>query len=401
MALAENIIERSKTDDVCQTLQDDIAYIEAQGQGLQVQAANQKLLKKELESLLDTCAITERDLEALRIAPLETMSGLEDIEKALVTLYKAMKKIDPNMGGNGNAKTEDDSSSTDAVGFNSDYGKMRIVQEKKEMYTNESSTFIRRFYNFMNSQFENAFRETRRALDGALSRKVDPRNHEVGRDLLWRYSPLVLYARDVDLDSWNRLVQAYQDKSHPLYKAEFRDVMESWKRFARKPMGDEADLLFTAQAERQHEGGGIATTARKLTVKRSQTLAKSLRSPLYDGSKTSLVDKSGGGAGGDTRNLPYEIFAGIMDDLLPIVEMEQNFIIDFFHASSFEQSDFPDVVAATRPRDRRGTVLNRHRPMELDRELARRVTRSMEAIYSFFEQDLRNLIDWVLSNDPL
>src|SRR3569833_535955 len=380
------------THRLAQTLSDDIAYIEAQGQGLQVQAANQKLLMKELESLLDTCAITANDLEALRVAPLESTSGIEEIEAALVTLFKAMVKIDPTMG-NGEAWLCVDVYG-ELVGLNSDFGKMRIVQEKKEMYVAESSAFMRRLVAFMASQFDTAYDRTRRAMDGALSKKADPRNHDAGRDMLWQYSPLVLSARDVDLDNWNRIVQICQDKSYPIYKGEFREAFDAWKKNARKPTGEEAELLFTSQQEKKEEG--IATTARKLTVKRSQTLARSLRSPLGDGGSKTNLDKTA-----DNRRHPYEVFSSVLDVLLPLVEMEQNFVVDFFHATTLEQADFADVVAAVRPRDRRGGDLKRHRLMEPDRELARRVTRAMEVIFGFLEQDIQNLIDWVLSMDPL
>ncbi|KAI1504821.1 exocyst complex component Sec3-domain-containing protein [Biscogniauxia marginata] len=372
------------------TLSDDIAYIEAQGQGLQVQAANQKLLRKELESLLDTCAITEDDLQALIVAPLETTSGLEDIEVTLVTLYKAMMKIDSSIAGSEARKSEDGSSIDQQALLNTDYGKMRIVQEKKEMYLSQSASFLRRLETFMSRRFEEAVQETKVAIAGALSKKVDPRNHDTGRDLLWRYSPLILYARDVGLDGWNRCLQVYQDKNLPLYRSEFRDVLEAWKRNAKKPTGEEQELLFTSQAEKQQEG--TMATAKKITVKRSQTLARTLRT---QGSKGSF-DK-----GPDVRSHPYEIFAGVLDDLLPLVEIEQNFVVDFFHATTLETADFPDLVAATKPRDRRGGDLKRHRLMEPDRELARRVTRAMEVIFSFLEQDLQNTVGWVLSQDPL
>ncbi len=358
---------------------------------MQVQAANQKLLMKELESLLDTCAITANDLEALRVAPLEVTSGIEEIETALVTLFKAMVKIDPSMGSTESRKSEDGTG--DQAGLSSDFGKMRIVQEKKEMYMSESTTFMRRLVAFMASHFDSAYGKTRRAMDGALSKKADPRNHDAGRDVLWQYGPLMLYAREVDLDNWNRVVQIYQDKSGPVYKGEFREALDAWKKNARKPTGDEAELLFTSQQEKKEEG--IATTASKLTVKRSQTLARSLRSPLGDGSRTNL-DKTA-----DNRSLPYEVFASVLDELLPLVEMEQNFIVDFFHATTLEQADFAEAVAAVPPKNRRGGDLKRHRLMEPDRELARRVTRAMEVIFSFLEQDIQNLVDWVLSIDPL
>ncbi|KAJ8124543.1 hypothetical protein O1611_g9096 [Lasiodiplodia mahajangana] len=375
------------------TLSDDIAYIEAQGQGLQVQASNQKLLRNELESLLDICAITAKDLRSLKEAPLETTTGLEEIEATLVTLYKAMMKIDPSVTGSEPRKSEDTSMNEQQASLNPDYGKMRIVQEKKEMYLAETRFFLNRLGGFVSRQFDKAIQETKSAIAGALSKKVDPRNHDGGRNLLWQYSPLILYAREVNLEEWDRYLLIYQEKHHPVYRSEFKDILDAWKRNARKPAGDESDLLFTAQIEKQQEG--TMATARRVTVKRSQTLARSLGRPLGEGSKTSSEK------GPDGRSHAYEIFAGIMDDLLPLVQMEQNFIVDFFHATTLETADFPDLVAAARPRDRRGGDLKRHRLMEPDRELARRVTRGMEAIFSFLEQDLQNLILWVLAQDPL
>ncbi|RCI10075.1 hypothetical protein L249_8541 [Ophiocordyceps polyrhachis-furcata BCC 54312] len=380
------------------TLSEDISYIEAQGQGLQVQTANQKLLRRELESLLETCAITSNDLEALRIAPLEKTRGLEDVESSLVTLFRAMTKMDPTLGGHEVVQTAAEAKgggdSDPALGLNSDYGNMRIVQEKKQMYMQESAYFMRRLIEFMARQFDEAFSETQRCLDGATS---NASSYDAGRDLLWRYSPLMLYARDVDLDNWNRLLQIYQDKSHPLYMGQIQNVVAVLRRNARKLTGDEADLLFSSQLEK-HQEGGVATTARKLTVKRSQTLARALRSPL-DGrtASTTTVDKANREGGCHA----YEVFSSVLDEVLPLVEMEQNFIIDFFHATTLEQVDFPDAVAACLPRDRRGGDLRRHRLMEPDRDLARRVTRSMEVIFAFLESELQRLMDWVLGQDAL
>lgn len=362
---------------------------------MQVQAANQKLLKKELESLLETCAITAQDLQALSLAPLDNVNGVEEVETTLVMLYKAMLKIDPQMGSGDNEKSGLQSSDQ-AIDFNGDYVKMRIVQEKKQMYMRESAAFMQRLVEFMAREFRLAYEEVRRVLQGALQKKTDPHNHDAGRDILWKYDPLMLYARDVDLENWNRLIQEYQDAAHPTYKMEFRDVLDLWKRNARKNVGEDA-LLFTTEQEKKEEGEGksLAMAARKLTVKRSQALGRIGRSPLGDGKD------AGKGQIDLSKNLPYEVFASVLDDLLPLVEMEQNFIIDFFHATTLEQFDFPDAVASVSAGSRRGNDLKRHRLMEPDRDLARRVTRSMEVIFPFLERDLANLVDWVLSQSPL
>ena len=80
-----------------QSLNDDIAYIEAQSQGLQVQTANQKLLQSELQQLVKTIAITPRQLEPLRRSSPGSTDGLYAIEGSLVVLYKAMVTIDPGI----------------------------------------------------------------------------------------------------------------------------------------------------------------------------------------------------------------------------------------------------------------------------------------------------------------
>jgi hypothetical protein len=379
------------TDVAEQTLSDDIAFIEAQGQGLQVQTANQKLLKRELESLLETCAISANDLEPLHSSPLETVGGIEEIEGSLVTLYRAMQRINPDMSSNESRRSEDGSAGQATL--DSDFSQMRIVQEKKDMYTAESSLFMRRLVEFMARQFDLAIGATKRQFEGPLSKKMGPENYGAGRELLWQYSPLLLYAKDMDRRNWDRIIQVYQEMTNPLYKNQVKPALDTWKKNARKPTGDESELLFTSLQEKKEEG--IATTARKLTVKRSQTLARNLRAPLGDGGSKKVERATHGKA------YAYEVFNGVMDELLPLVEMEQNFIVDFFHATSLEQADFPDAVAAAKPRNRRGGDLKRHRLMEPDRDLARRVTKAMEVIFEFLEKELSNLVDWVLSQDPL
>ncbi|CZT40930.1 related to SEC3-component of exocyst complex [Rhynchosporium secalis] len=386
------------------TLNEDVAYIEAQSQGLQVQTANQRLLQTELKSLLDTISISGEQLSGLREASLESPRGLEQIENSLVMLFKAMLTIDPSLSTTVSRNSEDGnfhSGKPEGYG-NSEIGSMRVLQEKKDVYKTEIAMFLRRLKPFLQVKFGAAVDETRKALErekgSNLSRsagkaKLDSRNHDLARDLLWRYSPLMLFSREVDRLEWEELMRMYEMVCRPLYQDEFRDAVFAWKRIARKPIGDEGDILFTSQIEKQTEG--IATTARKLTVKRSQTLAKSLRSPTGDNVGKTSVDKS------DGRLQPYEVFAGVLEETIPIMSMEQNFVVEFFHVTSLEQSDFPDAVAASPPDSRRGGDLRRPRVMDPDRDLAKLVVQSMEEVFAFYANDMQALVDWTLQSDPL
>jgi hypothetical protein len=362
-------------------------------------------LQAELQSLLDTISISSEDLGSLREASLESPRGLEQVEKSLVMLFKAMITIDPSLSLSGPRVSEDGGSvrSGKPGGFgNSEIGSMRVLQEKKDVYRNESVLFLRRLKPFLQVKFGAAIDETRKALErekgSNLTRvagkaKLDPRNHDLSRNLLWRYSPLMLFSREVDRIEWEELMKTYEMVCKPLYQDEFRDAVFAWKRIARKPTGDEGDVLFTSQIEKQTEG--IATAARKLTVKRSQTLAKSLRSPIGDNSSKTTTDKS------DGRLQPYEVFGGALDEMIPIMSMEQNFIVEFFHVTSLEQHDFPDAVAAAPPDIRHGGDLRRPRVMDPNRDLAKQVVLSMEEVYSFFLGDMQALVDWSLQADPL
>ncbi|TVY86896.1 Exocyst complex component, partial [Lachnellula willkommii] len=387
------------------TLNEDIAYIEAQGQGLQVQAANQKLLYAELKSLLDTIAISSEQLKSLREASLESPRGLEQIETSLVTLYKAMLTIDPSLSLSGPRPSVDGSVVSGKQGGygNSEIGSMRVLQEKKDVYGNEIAMFLRRLKPFLQVKFAAAVDETRKALErekgnnltrAAGKAKLDPRNHDLSRNVLWRYSPLMLFSREVNRLEWEDLIKTYEMVCRPLYQDEFRDAVFAWKRVGRKTTGDEGDILFTSQIEKQTEN--IATTARKLTVKRSQTLAKSLRSPIGDNNSKTSLDKSS-----DGRLQPYEVFAGVLDEMIPIMSTEQNFVVEFFHVTSLEQHDFPDAVAAAPPDRRLGGDLRRPRVMDPNRDLARLVVQSMEEVFTFFPADMQALVDWTIQADPL
>ncbi|KAI9678815.1 MAG: hypothetical protein M1817_005874 [Caeruleum heppii] len=386
------------------TLNEDISYIEAQSQGLQVQTANQRLLQTELQNLLQTISISPKQLQALHDSSLESTRGLEAVENALVVLYRAMVTIDPSLrSGTVTGKASTDGSSIISGGYGAnEIGQMRALQEKKEGYRNECVHFMRRLRPFIEQQFQNAVREGTYAAEhdseGSLGRrpsktKVHSKVHEVIWNELWRYSPLMHFTREVDKVDWEEMMRMYEKQVRGIYQREFREGVSVWQRMARRPTGDEQDLLFTTQ-EKETEGG-IATTARKLTVKRSQTLAKTLRSEKSDVGRTT-PDRSQ-----DGKLHPYEAFTAALDDLVPLVFKEQNFVVDFFHASSLQQTEFPDIVAAAPPEGRVGTNLKAAKMYDPDRSMGKSVTLLMEDMYTFWPVELQNMVDWAIKADPL
>lgn len=365
------------------SLNDDIAFIEAQSQGLQVQTANQKLLHSELQKLVDTISIDTRELEPLRAAKISKPEGLEVIENSLLLLYKAMITIDP-------AIRQGAVIAEGASGMgNSELSNMRALQEKKQRYLQESAIFLKRLCQHMDMTFGAAMLNTRDAIarqTAGNATKLDPATHDFARNILWQYSPLLLFAKEIDWQTWENLLKMYQSRARPVYQEEFRDNVTNWKKMARRPTGEEQDLLFTSQ---EKDTETLKTTARKLTVKRSGTLARGLRS-----NSTTQVDKGG-------RLYPYEAFAGALDEMAPLVFTEQNFIVEYFHATSSENVDFADAVTAQPPHARKGSNLMARRMFEPDRAMAKRVTAVMDDIFSFWPTELQNLVEFVVNSDPL
>ena len=380
-----------------QTLSEDVAYIEAQSQGLQVQTANQRLLQSELQTLLDTITISSSRLQNLKEASLHKPQGVQSIETTLVQLYKALVTIDPKLRqGGSRPPTADRLSVSDPISnlenINSEIGTMRAVQERKDEYRKESFGLLFRFKQYMSVKFREAEVETMDALEksrksfdksSGVPTKLDQRIRENSRSGLWIYSPLMLFTREIDSSEWEDLLRMYENTAKKPYQEEYLETIAAWKQVTKKSFGDDQETLFTSQ-EKEAEG----IVGRKLTVKRSKTVREGVR-------------HSSGDKRNDGNMNGYETFAGALFDTAHSISIEQNFIITFFHASSLENMDFPDAVAAVPPEARSGADLLQKRLFDPDRQMAKRVQNVMEDIFSFWALEIDSLVDRVIKQDPL
>jgi hypothetical protein len=363
---------------------------------LQVQTANQRLLQHELQQLVETISITTDQLEPLRRAPIGKITGLKDIEFSLVLLYKALITIDPSfVEGSRSDGTLDKITSSSGFG-NSELATMQALQEKRDRYLGEGAMFLDRLKKHMDITFGAAFLSTRDALtsidQGSMpSLKKNVEAHDLGRNELWMLSPIMLFAKEIDRSSWDTLLRMYQTQAAKLYQQEVRDNILAWRKFARKPTGEEQELLFTTQ---EKETESTLGTARKLTVKRSQTLARGLR--VASGDKDSKVSKAQ-----DGKLYAFDVFSRILEDTGPVLLTEQNFITEFFHATSTDAVDFTDAVQLAPPEARQGPNLWIRKQFESDRAMAKHVTGVMEEIFSFWPTEIQSLVDWAVQADPL
>jgi hypothetical protein len=373
------------------TLHDDVAYIEAQSQGLQVQTANQKLLQSELQSLLQTLSISSDDLQPLKEASLSNPDGIKEAETILSMLYKAMLMIDSDIRQN-KKRMADAAGDHSSVGVYADteVGQMRAIKEKKEEYRIEAGLFLQRLRQFMSVAFKVA--EQKRVSSASNSNKdplkLDSTPRDSARQELWMYNALMLFAREVSSKEWAAIISLYEQEAKTPYQNEFRDHCGAWKKVAKKQTGDEQELLFTSH-EKEREGDAIATAARKLTVRRGKTVR------VTGGLRLSGNEKQTG------KIDPFEAFAGALQQTLKMISEEQNFAVQFFHLTSLANTEFPDIVATSSPEDRRRPDLSVKHSHDPDRELAKKVEQMMDGIYSFWSTDIQNFVDWVIKIDQL
>jgi exocyst complex component 1 len=377
-----------------QTLNDDIAYIEAQSQGLQVQTANQKLLQTELQNLLETLSISPSQLQPLKEGSLGSPDGVERIEKSLSMLYQAMVKIDPTIQHERSRPSGEGKDTKGRLGGPADkeISAMRAVREKKDIYQSESLLFVQRLRQYMSKAFQTAAKRTVESIERSNRQlrpqnyKLDPTIHNGARQEIWMYGPLMLFTRDIDPTEWGGMVRSYEQSIKVAYQDEFRDNVAAWTKSARKPMGEEQDVLFTGQ---EKEPEGITTAARKLTVKRGKTVrvAGSLRQTISDKQ--------------DGKMEPFEAFSGALEEMTTLIFEEQNFVTSFFHATSHSNAGFTDAIASARPQFRTLPKLSSKQTFDPDRDMAKRVSQVMEDIFPSWTTDVQNMVEWTLKPDRL
>lgn len=350
-----------------------------------------------MQSLLETISISSDQLADLSNGSLESTLGLQKIEAALTLLYKAMLTIDPSLSTTA-ASVAAKSGGISGRGMgDSEIGNMLVLQEKKHGYKLASVQFLERLRENLKFKFAVAFDATTQAItrEGQLRRglrgKIDAKNHELAWDLLWKWSPIMLFAREIDHAEWEHILRAYESKSKPVSQGEFGVALSAWKRTPRRPppTADEAEYIFTSPVEKQAEGLG-----RKLTVKAAPSLGK-FRS-MGDIAGRNSADKKPA----DTSPKAADVFAIALEEMSTVIFMEQNFIVEMFHISSIESNDFVDCVAMAAPDSRYGGDLRKPKPMDPNRDLAKKVVQSMEEIYSFWPSEMSSLVQWAIEVDP-
>merc|ERR1711939_1070025 len=305
-----------------------------------------------------------------------------------------MLTIDPEIRQN-KLRQADASTGRAGVGHFADaeIGQMRAVQQKKEQYKEESMTFLNRLNQHMKAMFQMAEQRTSEenataSVSSGTSASLNLRAYSASRQELWVYNAMMLFVREVNQYEWQTLISSYEINVKSIYQAQFRDYSMSLKKTARKPTGEEQEILFTHQEREKAEESLTSTAARKLTVKRGRTVKTSAL-------RQSIGDKR------DGRPEAWTIFDTVLEQQATAISEEQNFIVHFFHLDSQSNADFAEIVQSRPPDQRKLPSLHAKQSYDPDRNMAKIVQNTTEGIYSFWLEDLQSLVEWVLKTDSM
>src|SRR5271169_4679756 len=104
-------------------------------------------------------------------------------------------------------------------------------------------------------------------------------DHSTAYSFFYRYTSFVLFAKEVDRESYTSIQQLYLSPAAKLYNENFRAFVTQWKSSGRKAITDDLELIFSMVKEPQ----STVSAVRSASIKRAGSVAKTLRSPMADG----------------------------------------------------------------------------------------------------------------------
>jgi exocyst complex component 1 len=221
-------------------------------------------------------------------------------------------------------------------------------------------------------------------------------DHSTSYSYFYRYAGFILFAKEVDPENYLDIQQLYLSPASKSYKDDFRSFVAQWKSSGRKATSDDLEFVFSNVKEPQ----GAVSAVRSATIKRTGTVAKTLRSPLVDGISRADKDRERNEQEG---MLPVgEIFDEIMSGVMTALIREQSFVLQFLQLSppADGKVSYEKFISTA---DKTGWLLtlDQKRPVELDKNSAKDTLHVMEQLLYWLPEELSNIIEWCRTFDAM
>ncbi|KAJ3575972.1 hypothetical protein NP233_g733 [Leucocoprinus birnbaumii] len=348
---------------------DDISYIQSQNRGLQVQTQNQRALLNEIENLLQTVQVDSDALITLTQESLEKSPSISRLEQAAAELYKALQ-----------------------AGRDTD---MAATMERLQEYRTHNSQFCKRMYDFLSIMFT----AQSKLLLGEVSGLTKPGRggkptivqHQDIEEYLGRYCGLMLYLKEMDESVYGKLCAAYFSAASELHSTQIKALMNIYLGYVKRSSEDEGEHVFsstpTNPAPKAPSG-----------MRRAGTLIRSpMESRNKDKDKSSSNTTNSSAADGDMR--VSEVFALILDQIIPLIHQENSFMADFLQINSLNHDaalTFADYMGLDQYFRRQATRSN-----SLSQTTLKLVRGAMDLVFGFLATEVKVWVEKALEKDPI
>ncbi|KAI0961988.1 hypothetical protein AcW1_000916 [Taiwanofungus camphoratus] len=330
---------------------DDIAYIQSQNRGLQVQIQNQRALMDEVEELLQTVHVDKDALLTLTQESLEKPASIQRLEGAATELYKALQA-----GGDRD---------------------MAATMERLDEYRTHNSQFCKRLLDYLSIMFTARSKMLLGDTDGVTkSPKGKPYivDHRDMENYLGRYGGLMLYLKETDEGIYAKLCAAYFSASSALHNTQIKAFLTICTGLIKKSADDDTEAF----------GGGTPTAAKAAAsgMRRAGTI---VRSPLE--ARRERKDR----ADGDLQ--AADAFGLVLEQIAGAIYREEDFIADFLQINDAALT-FADYMGLENYFRRQAA-----RSSGLSQSTSKLVRGAMDLIFGFLPIELKTWLDGALNKD--
>ncbi|OBZ79929.1 Exocyst complex component 1 [Grifola frondosa] len=332
---------------------DDIAYIQSQNRGLQVQTQNQRTLLTELEELLQTVQVDRSALLTLTQESLEKASSIQNLEAAATELYKALQ-----------------------AGRDRD---MAATMERLDEYKTYNGQFCKRMLDYLSIMFT----AQSKLLLGDNNGVVKPAKgrpsivpHKPIEEYLGRYAGLMLYMKEMDESVYGKICAAYFSAASSLHATQIKALLGMYGLLVKKSTDEELDGF-----------GGVTPTTNAAKVPRVRRAGTIVRSPL-EGRR----DRKDPGEG-DMR--ASDAFGGVLEQIASTIYREEEFIADFLQINDVALT-FADYMGLENYFRRQAA-----RAAGLSQATSKLVRGAMDLIFGFLPIEVKAWLDAVMTKDNL
>ncbi|KAI0715395.1 exocyst complex component Sec3-domain-containing protein [Earliella scabrosa] len=334
---------------------EDIAYIQGQGRGLQVQTQNQRALLNELEELLQTVQVDSTSLLALTQESLEQSSSIKNLETSVTVLYKAL-----------------------LAGRDRD---MAATMERLDEYKKYNAQFCKRVLDFLSIVFTAQGKMLLGDDNGVVKasrNRIIIKDHRNFETYLERYRGLLLYLKEMDESAYAKICAAYFSAASELHAAQIKALLSGYGAMVKKAaLEDEADgfsgVTPTSNASKAAQG-----------MRRAGTI---VRSPLERRDNRKDV--------GDGELRAAEALSMVLEQLAHTIYAEEGWITHFLQLDDAAQT-FADHMGLENYFRRQAARWN-----GLSQATTKLVRGAMDLIFGFLPMELKTWLDNAIARDSL